>query len=388
MNSEDRFIGMSSLEFLSHTEIGDIASRYDETKKKKAKASYNLFTVSSYNSYLENFHSDIIASLLDPNEQHCEEDAFLQLFFQWLNSSRGTAIDLEQFRNTIVSREQGRLDIWLRDEKSRRSIIIENKMNNAPDMDDQLDRYFAHAKAHRFDTIAVLYLTLDGAKLAPPCAGVPVEIVQNVAAFTSTPDDMVNGWLRPCRDAATNEDSRSFIHQYIKLLEHLANKSMDKDTMESFYQFVSRNGGAETVGTIVEMASRLMLYRADKFAASITNYAPFKRHGRWKPTYLCYERYWDGDNELKLDVYYEDDGSAYLALWNTKVAGEAGRRVITEKLNRLDRLKDFVVETEHWNGNAYGKHFVIGSSEYPDMAAVDAAHIAFTKAFLADLRTL
>ena len=54
---------MELFELLDHPTIRDIVQRYNKTKLNKKQVSYNLFTISSSNSYLENFHSDIIASL-------------------------------------------------------------------------------------------------------------------------------------------------------------------------------------------------------------------------------------------------------------------------------------------------------------------------------------
>ena len=53
---------MEVLEFLNNAEIIQLVQQYNITKLHKKQVSYNLFTISSYNSYLENFHSDIISS--------------------------------------------------------------------------------------------------------------------------------------------------------------------------------------------------------------------------------------------------------------------------------------------------------------------------------------
>jgi len=375
---------MEVIDLFEHPIIQDIVSQYNATKRDKQRAAYNLFTISSYNSYLENFHSDIIASLLNPNGLHQQGDTFLQIFIDMLNEHSHTNILNSDFKNTIVTRETGRIDIWIRDETSRQSIIIENKINNADDMEDQIDRYVTYAESTRkYPVKAVVYLSLEGAKKAPRTKGNFDHLVKNMKAFDYSQSNLVSGWLRPCFHAANNKDSESVIHQYINLIQHLATKNMDSNTMESFYKFINNNDGIGTVKAIIDMYNNINSHRTDKFSDAMTDISPFGRSWRYRSNYWLCEGYSVGESSFKLDVWFDSDGSATIVFWDTELPGEEGRIALTEKLNAINSLHEFNDEILY--GNGYPKYFKIGEI-YKTMANVDDAITDFVKKFLSDLR--
>ncbi len=378
---------MEFTEMLSNPIIEQIVVQQRENDIKKKKASYNLFTISSTNSYLENFHSDIIASLLNPKGLHEQGYTFLHKFISYLNEHYSTNLKISDFENTIVSRETGRLDIWIRDETSKQSIIIENKINNASDMLNQLDRYFDYAEnGRKYSVKAVVYLSLDGYKKAPPTIEDFGHLVKNIGAFTNTKNDLINGWLRPSLEVTTiNIDSSSVIHQYINLIQHLANKNMDTITKESFYQFLSINNAFETVNTIIELNNQIWLHRANKLSDSIEDSRPFKNRFYYpQGQSLIFEKFINGDNFYKLDIEFRNNGNASVIFWNYGIQGINGRKSLNEILVLLDYLKEFDDTISH-GGNGYRKDFII-SDKYPTMVNLDNAVIDFVKSFLLKLQ--
>lgn len=370
--------------FVKNDEIKKIVREYVSFKKEKEKMAYNLFTVSSYKSYLENFHSDILASLLNPKGHHNQEYRFLHLFINYLNKYYDANLLVDNFQDSIVTRELGRLDIWIRDEKSLQSIIIENKINNADDMDEQIDRYFAYSeKKQKYVVQAIVYLSLDGTKHAPPTIEDLGHLVKNIGAFTNEEIDLVNGWLSPCFRSATNEDSSSFIYQYIKLIKHLANKNMDTNTMESLYTFLSTHNGMETVNTLVEMGNRMPSYRVDRLLAKITNYAPFRKIYRFKENASLFEDYRFKNCSFKLDVWFEPNGNASIVFWNTTAEGPAGREMIKQILNGINMLSEFEDEVGY-NANGFPKYFFAGDKK--TMEEVDNAVYEFVLRFMKNLK--
>lgn len=115
-------------------------------------------------------HSDFLAYLLNPQENHGLGDAFIKrLLGQAIASADRqdvpvTQVELEDwdFGAVTVEREWQRIDIFLRDEAHRFSVIIENKIDTG-EHDDQLARYYARVR-HEFpqDRLLALYLTKDG----------------------------------------------------------------------------------------------------------------------------------------------------------------------------------------------------------------------------------
>lgn len=375
---------MDTIELLNNTEIQEIVSVYRNNKLKKKKASYNLFSISSYNSYLENFHSDIIASLLNPSELHGQGYKFLNLFVQFLNTYHNISIDPNSFNKVIVTRETGKIDIWIRDRNSGCSIIIENKINNAPDMEDQIDRYFNFAEIkEKYKVVAIVYLSLDGLKMAPRAKQDINHLIRNIGAFTDKSSDLVHGWLIPCLKVADNMDSQSVLHQYINLIQQLGNKNMDTKVNEQFYHFLGKNKGLETVKNIVEMYNSITEYRAIKFSEAITDWTPFQNRFLHKPNYWLFENYWDGKSNFKLDVWFNIDGSASMVFWDPTNQGEIGKIALTEKLKLINAGDEFELTTEDGKYK-YIKKFKVDDT-HPTMIEVDDAIILFTREFLKNL---
>jgi hypothetical protein len=285
-----------------------------------------------------------------------------------------------------VIREQGRLDIWIRDEVSQKAIIIENKVNNAPDMPEQIDRYYQYSQELTgYNVELIIYLSLDGFKLAPKTSSKIDHLVRNIGVFTGMPDDLVTGWLSKCLNDHGNQDSYTFIYQYISLLRNLANKNMDTQVMEDFYRLLSNENAFEDINNIVEMKSRLPSYRADKFAAVIgDSFTPFVKQIRYKSNYYLFDDYQVNSNIFKLDVWFEADGNAALMFWNTSEQTSNGRVALTDELNRIGWKKEFDNEIGY-GFNGYTKRFTIGSI-YPTMAMVDHAVNNFVRQFFDTLK--
>ena len=119
--------------FILHQKFENIDKEIERIEREKQNNGFNLFTISSYNSYLENFHSDVIAILLSPKERHLQKEKFFKLFLSFLSSKYNAIIDENNYQNYEVLREKGRIDIWIKDKISKRCIIIENKINDAVD---------------------------------------------------------------------------------------------------------------------------------------------------------------------------------------------------------------------------------------------------------------
>jgi hypothetical protein len=373
-------------DILYGSSMRSILENYAVVQQARQKAAFNLFTISSYTNHLENFHSDIIATLLDKTAVHQEQDRFMKQFIKYLHSLSGVNIRKDDFENTTVIREQGKLDIWIRDEVSQKAIIIENKVNNAPDMVEQIDRYYQYSQELKgYNVELIIYLSLDGIKLAPKTSSKIDHLVRNIGVFTGMPDDLVTGWLINCLDDQINQDSYTFIYQYISLLKNLANKNMDNQVMEDFYRLLSNENAFENINNIVEMKNRLPSYRADKFAAVIgDSFTPFVKQIRYKSNYYLFDNYQVNSNIFKLDVWFEENGNAASMFWNTSEQSLNGRLALTQELNRIGWEQKFDDEIGY-GYNGYTKRFTIGPI-YPTMALVDHAVNNFVQQFLDALK--
>lgn len=108
----------------------------------------------------ENGHSRILLKLLQyQNEQG--EYTFLHSLFSYINvhthSSNFSRIEIKR---PLLTQEEARIDLWLRDWESGYAIIFENKACDAVDQEEQLSRYINKTITEGFskEKIFVVYL--------------------------------------------------------------------------------------------------------------------------------------------------------------------------------------------------------------------------------------
>ena len=100
-------------------------------------------------------HSDFLTFMLDPQETHGLDDAFVRrLLQQVLMSAPGASTPVTPIELSLwdlgqmeVRREWQRIDILLLDERNRLAVIIENKIDTG-EHSDQLQRYYEIVRQH------------------------------------------------------------------------------------------------------------------------------------------------------------------------------------------------------------------------------------------------
>lgn len=368
--------------FIAQKEFENIDKRLKEIQNEIQLNSYNLFTISSYNSYLENFHSDVIAILLNPDERHKQQNIFLNLFLDFL-ISQGAELKKDDYILCDITREQGRIDIWIKDNTSKKSIIIENKINNAGDQENQLENYFNYAKNAGFEIDSIIYLTLNGIKNAPLTDVNELnEKIINISAFTNNQNDLSNGWLLKCYENSQDEDNRSFIFQYLKLIKHLSQVGMDKQIKDDFYSVINKEDGFEKTKAIAELVNKLEEYRADLFFKRVNNdYLPFKKNYRWRPNHWLFQNYNDNGIIFKLDVHFHSNGSARVDFWNPNQPEETQKLNSSTKLNSIDLLQEF-----EYGGFGGGMFKVFDLEKYENIEIIDNELYNFVKQLFYKLR--
>ncbi|GHT89940.1 hypothetical protein FACS1894137_19320 [Spirochaetia bacterium] len=86
---------------------------------------------------------------------------YLYNFIDFININNTVSqenIDKKYYSDSKVEREEGKIDILIKSEETRHCIIIENKINNARDMDRQLPKYFIKQKDRGFIIPESVYL--------------------------------------------------------------------------------------------------------------------------------------------------------------------------------------------------------------------------------------
>ncbi|MES2006330.1 MAG: PD-(D/E)XK nuclease family protein [Bacteroidota bacterium] len=250
----------------------------------------NLFTLISDQFRKENLHSDILKEILDPHGSHGEGDQFLLAFLKYLNEyPAGKKIKKENYKDAVVDREVSKIDIAIKDPRSKKAIIIENKINAAPDMPQQIPRYWRSLEKQGYQIDGVVYLILNGNKQPDPTSWTPEERelmmpdIMRVRVFDETPGDLYNGWLRRCEATGKNIDTVFLFRQYNKLISYIGGKNMNKPLMETFLTKMLENDNYETAHALKDMLDELVIYRRDKLIDEFNYRAhPFTRVGDWK----------------------------------------------------------------------------------------------------------
>ncbi len=229
---------------------------------RNAPLGFNAFSLVSDFYYRETFHSDIIWAILNPASPHGEGTLFLRLFVEFLAGEaertlkepgaelntdvpgllRGLVIN----ESTRVEREKGKIDIKIT--ASNGTIVIENKIYDAPDMPRQLPRYVDLCRGRNEKVVAVVYLTAAGEKEPDRSTYLPGDdekvdpLLLRVAGYLKGRPNLVQGWVERCELAAKGFNTRSILDQYAELLRHQAGETMETSEIKNVLFAMAENG--------------------------------------------------------------------------------------------------------------------------------------------------
>lgn len=245
---------------------------YSENKKNlylehdiENKDKFTFFELISDLYYREKFHSDILFSILNKNTPDIGRDYFLKLFLDYLgipievfNPEKEYTIKLEQPTGKIQKNEEdlgkkGFIDVFIYNDSQ--ALIIENKINYAPDMENQLVRYMKYVEEElEIKKYAVIYLTLtDDKNKKPPISSYSKEFnyysekLRNVnekvlyECYAVGENSFSNTFLKNCLNRLRMENNSQiasvFLEQYKILLDHEGGYSymenLERETLES-----------------------------------------------------------------------------------------------------------------------------------------------------------
>jgi PD-(D/E)XK nuclease superfamily len=305
-------------------ELGLIIKEFAEAllKRHDYELGFNVFSIVSDTYYYENLHSRILHALLDPNGKHNEGRLFLDLFLDHLNIDKSGYQDRIGVYNEHSIENQKRIDILIR--SSSNAIIIENKINNATDQNNQLVDYYHHCKANGLRVDAILYLSRDGKKLPDKnkwecdeeISNEIDKILQRLSAYDVVGGNDIYNWLEKSKNASRNDDTKFFIRQYQQLLKHLRGYIMETTALKKYHDLISNTDKtkAEDIGNLVEMHNSLVLYYPQKLIESI----PYPHAQQYSSQTVIFGRIF-GDNGCYLKVIFHSNNKADLLIMdNTK----------------------------------------------------------------------
>ena len=211
---------------------------------------FNAFALMSDHYKRENYHSDIIAALLDPHERHDGGVVFLRKFIDYVTSvaeQRGNVEVANNLKHLIVDnnaevvREESKIDILIKGVNGL--IVIENKINGAGDMPRQIPRYVEYCQKTypNLSVAAIVYIKPSDFLSMPDTAtwevgdaGLVGNRIVTVAGYNETKDvpNLVEGWLDKCENAASTFAAKAVISQYKEVVKVQAGETMNQVEFE------------------------------------------------------------------------------------------------------------------------------------------------------------
>ena len=208
---------------------------------------FNIFTSVSNTYYKENYHSDIIKYILDPNTEKIGNNNFVSAFFNFIHDIE-PKVKLNICKDIYIEREMNKIDLFLYDE-NKYGIIIENKINWAKDQPDQLGKYYKKMSMKGYNIDAIIYLTLTPEKeLDVEYSIKDKNIRQKILNKTKKVSvinyrnelSFANNFIDTCTKLASNDYQRIYLSEYSELIKYLGGKYMsntiDKQTLIEIYE--------------------------------------------------------------------------------------------------------------------------------------------------------
>ena len=242
----------------------DMLKRYREYIDKnnfEENYPFNIFELISDIYYRENFHSDIIAQLL-------RNEIILKNFLDFIG------VDKSKYENCEVEREESKIDILIKTEKN--CIIVENKLNWAVDMPEQLFRYYNECKNNKkLEVDKIVYLSPNFLKkpTEDSVKEIPKELIKTIIGYDGENNDFYTMVLQKSLEEMNNKEPKEWrllLEHYLKILRQTGETKMDKLTKEFYDKIVNDGKEYEKIELIATMYNDLTKTRINNLASTFS----------------------------------------------------------------------------------------------------------------------
>ena len=353
----------------------------------------------------ENFHSELLRKILDPNTPETGDKRFLAVFMKLLIQIN-PSIPQHDFSAAVqVERETEHIDILIYDETH--AVIIENKINNAPDQPNQLARYYQAVQGMGKKVIAVVYIPqfedceppLDDydeayQKLVPQITNSLV-VLPAVNRRTGK-NDIANGFIAQCINCAdTNNPQNYMVSQYAKLLKTIEGASkmteaIDREFITEFYKDKKSIETIENIADVWDRRNELLgsVVRPPLWERLKSELGFYEEEGEeWMYSLFC-----DISENLYIAFYSDpNDNELHLGFWyeSAIIKAKAKKDSMAEALNNV-LPEEYFGEVYDWddpNGGWLTKQFWPGEYKAPP-AEIEAYFIDRCKKLIAAAKEL
>ena len=242
----------------------DMIKRYREYIDKnnfEENYPFNIFELISDIYYRENFHSDIIAQLL-------RNEIILKNFLDFIG------VDKSKYENCEVEREESKIDILIKTEKN--CIIVENKLNWAGDMPEQLFRYYNECKNNKkLEVDKIVYLSPNSWKQPEEQSikEIPKELIKTIIGYDGENNDFYTMVLQKSLEEMNNKEPKEWrllLEHNLKILRQTGETKMDKLTKEFYDKIVNDGKEYEKIELIATMYNDLIKTRINNLASTFS----------------------------------------------------------------------------------------------------------------------
>ena len=293
-------------------------------KLNKWKSNFNLFDVLKITN-MEIRHSNILAWLFDPNENHQIGDRFIKEFIARVVSKRNNGqiddIDflLQDFYSYQVYRESNHMDIVLASREERTAIIIENKIWSG-ESSHQLKDYFNKSKEEYSDyKLLYVFLTPDGHDASDTENWIPfsyeeiiesLDIAINGISFNPDVELLIRNYIETIRRNIMKEKDE----ELVRICNEIYNKH--RTAIRLIFENVSVNSSIDSeiiCNTLKELGDEhKIIYQNNNswsfFTESMNKYLPelLEPNSSWGTNYIYY--YWFDKNDEYISIHLELGG--------------------------------------------------------------------------------
>lgn len=197
---------------------------YDDVQKiPKIKEGFNIFTAIAEKYRYENLHSDLLKVILGSEKNNIRNQNIFYNFLEYIGISETEQKkyfpdyeNIKFYREYPKGKEDakdikkyGFIDLLIYTETA--CIIIENKINGAPDRTNQLGKYYARMAQEGKKFIKIVYLTIDDKRKEPSNFG------DYTPPYDTYVDDIRNKYLKhlPCVTKGKNKSFTKFLEKII-----------------------------------------------------------------------------------------------------------------------------------------------------------------------------
>lgn len=335
------------INLISNLEKENIKRYEDILEKQGDKLNFNIFDIITDKWKKENFHSEILKFLLENYE------VFFNNFLELINIK-----DEKEYLNAEITNEEARIDILIKSEK--KAIIVENKINWAPDQIEQLARYYEKIKnghngeqEREVEKIVYIVPSKDKNPDAQTFGEYEKEIkdrLEKIISFDGSENDLVS-CLEKSRDklkenlekTKNNLDSENFnklffINHYIEILKRTGAGDMSEVELKFFKEVIEKyktdKDIFKKIKYIGEMYNNLLEIKNKYISENIK--AEDWGYNKKEYYHSCGYTFPYGKNNFYLEIYTYDIFKIRICVYDDKGKINDIKNILSKALNEED----------------------------------------------------